>query len=131
MPHGLEFVSCQLAHNLFLPTLTWTKKTVLEESRERMRQGEEGTLAGECPGEWYMHDVHENFLYEKGRICATWLRICHVGYNIYTDMDKEGRLSRRQRDKVRVAAEMPDEAEASRHLIDAMHTRRREQAVGQ
>ena len=48
-----------------------------------MRQGKEGTLAGEFPGEWYVRHVHydENFLYEEGRIYTTWLRICHVGYN--------------------------------------------------
>ena len=58
-----------------------------------MRQGEEGTLAGK----WYVRHVHENFLYEKGHICTTWLRICHVGYNvfIYIDMDKEDHLGRR------------------------------------
>ena len=38
---------------------------------------------------------------------------------------------REERDRARMAAEMPDEAETSRHLIDAMHTRRREHAVGQ
>ena len=39
MPHGLEFVACHLSD---LYTLTWTKKTVLEEGWERTRQGEEG-----------------------------------------------------------------------------------------
>ena len=89
MPHGLEFVASHFYHNLFSYTLTWTKKIVLEEGRERTRQGEEGTLAGECPGEWYV------LLYEEGRICA---RICHMGYNFLStypvDMDKEDRLRR-------------------------------------
>ena len=98
MPRGLEFLACHFDHNL--STLTWTKKTILEEGRERTRQGKEGTLAGECPGEWYMRHVH---LYEKGCICATWLRICHVGYNFvstYTWTKKtvleEGRERTRQ-----------------------------------
>ena len=48
------------------------------------------------------------------------------------DMDKEDRLRRREReDRARTTAEIPDEAKVSRHLIDAMHTCRREHAVGQ
>ena len=39
---AIWFRSCHLAHNL--STLTWTKKTALEERQERTRQGEEGTL---------------------------------------------------------------------------------------
>ena len=75
VPLGLEFV-------------TWVTTYLHRHGQrrpswKRTRQGEGGTLAGECPSEcpseWYMRHVHE-----KGHICTTWLRICHVGYNLST-----------------------------------------------
>ena len=66
-------------------------KTVLEEDWEKTRQGEEGALAGECPGEWYVRHVQENFLYEEGQNLSRGLQLL-----IYIDMDKEDRLRRRQ-----------------------------------
>ena len=54
---------------------------VLEEGRERTRQGEEGTLVGECPGEWYVCHVHENFCTKKAIFAlefVTWVTTSYL-----------------------------------------------------
>ena len=47
----------------------------------KLGQGEEGTLAGECPGEWYVRHVHENFLYvfvPLGLEFVTWVTTSYL-----------------------------------------------------